>query len=70
MYSLNLSLSYLIANQNQDKNFYYQQFNVLEDLANAIRQEREIKEKKCWKRQNLHYIEMNGSLPRNSKTFN
>lgn len=47
MKSLHLFLPYLIVNQNQDKNFYYQQFNVLEDLANTIRQEKEIKEKKC-----------------------
>lgn len=38
------SLSYLTVKEKQDKIFYFQQFNVLEDLANAIKQEREMKE--------------------------
>ena len=49
--------------------FCYQQLNVLEDLANTIRQGREIEEIKFFK---ICYncIDMNDSLPRNSKTFN
>lgn len=40
----NYLLSYLTVNQKQEEDFYFQQFNVLEDLANAIRQEKEIEE--------------------------
>lgn len=64
-------LSYLTVNEKQDEDFYFQQFNVLEDLANAIRQEREIEEIKISEKgQNLYYIEVNDFLPRSSKTFN
>lgn len=61
----------IILNMNQkwDKVFCYQQFNVLEDLANTIRQGREIEEIKFFK-MCCNCIDMNDSLPRNSKTFN